>query len=335
MILTLFESVQKAYTRPDLVINGTWEEIAVLLTTFNHCNRKEDMLLFNLWEFDPQGEPGRKYKYENQERTEKYEEIPNTIRRCKANAEGVWGIVLDFDGSRRIDDIKDEFSELEFILYTTFRHTDKQNKFRVVLPFNRLATRKEIRAKNKSIAETFQEVDHASFSESQSFYLHSGTDEKNAHAYYNSGLFLDPDWFEDEVIPPRVEKPATSFDGDTTQYKEDLKKSLLSCSGMHYAGIGTQHGVLTLVALCKSSGISYEEFDYICAKISASDSSLQGQPQRKQAWAGWTPFNGITAKVREEFITAYGGKSVFGQNRLPMTTEQLREYIRNKYGDGK
>lgn len=326
MIVTLFESVQKAYTRPELIIDSNWYDIAVFLTTFNKCEKKEDMMLFNLWEFDLQGEPGRKYKYENQERTEVYEEIPGTIRRCKANAKGTWGLVLDYDGARRISDIRHEFESLEFILYTTFRHTEEQHKFRVVLPFCRQASRNEIRAKSRSIAETFQEVDHASFSESQSFYLHSGP--STGYAYYNAGYFLDPNWFENEKIVEPVERPNRgAFDGDSDQYKRDLKQSLLSCSGLHYAGTGTNHGVLTLVALCKSAGMTYEEFDIICAKIAASDSSLQQQKQRKMVWKDWTPFSGITAKVREEFIRNYNGKSVFSgqtqwrKNRLELATK--------------
>ncbi|HEY6436802.1 MAG TPA: hypothetical protein VIY47_09435, partial [Ignavibacteriaceae bacterium] len=260
----------------------------------------------------------------NEERTEDYEEIPNTIRRCKQNAIGVWGLVLDYDGSRKLEEVCDELEPFEFILYTTFRHTEQQHKFRVVLPFQQRATREELRSKASSITETFTQVDHASFSESQSFYLHSGA--TTGKAIYNEGWFLDLDWFEVEKIAVDNRKSSSDYDGDPSQYKQNLKDSLLTCSGLHYAGIGSKHGVLTLVALCKSAGLSYEEFDLICAKIAASDSSLQQQSLRKQAWKNWIPYSGITAKVREEFITSYGGRSSFNQ-----PSEVLIERIRNKY----
>lgn len=326
MILTLFEAVQKAYTRPDLIIEDSWDEIAVFLTTFNKCKNKEDMMLFNLWQFDPQGELGRKYIYENETRTERYEEIPHTIRRCKANAEGVWGLVLDYDGAQQISEVQEWFEGLEYILYTTFRHTKETNKFRVVLPFTRLATRREITAKTKSITETFQEVDHASFSESQSFYLHSGLNKKNSYAYYSPGYYLDPDWFDDEIIPEYVPAPVREFTGGKEYYKTTLIQSLSTCSGLHYAGVGTQHGVLTLVALCKTADISFAEYDMLCQNMAASDSSLKQAQQRKSAWDNWVPYSGITSKVREEFIAAYNGSSKFGrQTKLDILKWKLKQ----------
>ena len=331
MILTLFESTTKAYIQPELIIDSDWYNIAVFLTTFNKCNNKEDMLLFNLWEFNPNGEPGRKYKFENQQRTENYEEIPNTVRRCKSNAIGVWGLILDFDGSRRMEEVRNELGAFEFILYTTFRHTPEQHKFRVVLPFCRRFTREELQSKASSIAETFKEVDHASFSESQSFYLHSGIDIQNSFADYNEGVFLDLDWFETEKIAVDNRKSSADYDGDPSEYRDNLRASLITCSGLHYAGLGSKHGVLTLVALCKSAGMSFEEYDVICAKIAASDSSLQQAQQRKQAWKNWVPFSGITARVREDFISAYAGQSAFGK-KLFRGAAEIKQYMIEKYG---
>lgn len=331
MILTLFESVQKAYTRPGLIIEDNWENISEFLTNFNQCKNKEDMMLFNLWQFDPQGELGRRYIYENETRTEKYEEIPNTIRRCKANAEGLWGLVLDFDGTQQIDQVETLFDGLEYILYTTFRHTKSENKFRVVLPFSRIATKKEIRLKTKSIMKTFQETDHASFSESQSFYLHSGSNKKNSYTYHATGYFLDPDWFDDdEIIPEYVPKPVNSLFNGKDYYKKTLMESLATCSGLHYANSNSRLGVLTLVSLCKTAEMSFSEYDSICNMISASDSSLKEASRRKQAWDDWIPHNGITAKVREEFISAFGGTSKFGKKQLS-DIERLRIKLRKRH----
>lgn len=309
MILTLFESVQKAYTRPDQIIDNTWDEIAKFLMTHQVASSKEDVPLFNLWEFDLNGEPGRRRIYENNEPTEKYEEIPGTIRRCKANGKNIHGLVLDFDGIETIETAVAKYESFEFVIYTTFRHTADTNKFRLVLPFRQAIASEYFHKKKKAISETFQGVDHASFSESQSFYLHSGP---NPVTIYNPGTFLDGDWFENEIITPPPEiKRSSEFSGDSNIYKELLIESLATCSGLHYANQGSKHGVLTLVALCKSAGFTYDEFNLICYNMAASDSSLQEEGLRKSAWYNWTPFSGITSKVREEFITAYGGTSKF------------------------
>ncbi len=338
MILTLFESVQKAYTRPEQIMNFDWPVIAQFLTTFNKAKAKENVELFNLWQFKTTDyEQGRKYIYENQERTEKYEEIQGTIRRCKANAEGSWGIVLDYDGERGLADVLEELINFEFAIYTTYRHDPSgAHKFRVVLPFNRLISRDSFKAKKTSISETFKQVDHASFSESQSFYLHSGPDESKAFAYHNKGVFLDPDWFEDEVQPtyePMV-KQNLEYSGDRSVYKEMLIESLATCSGLHYNG-PSKYNVLTLVALCKSAEITFEEYDILCRNMMAPDSSLTDSKLRRSAWTNWKVHSGITSRVREEFIKDHGGTSVFGKQMsgpVLRSSAEIRAYIKETYG---
>lgn len=330
MIITLFESVQKAYTRPEWVIDNSWDEIAKFLTTWQDYPKKEDVPLFNMWEFNINGEPGRKRIYENNNPTEAYETVEGTIRRCKANAKLCHGLVLDFDGKARIDRVLEEHSWASYCLYTTFRHTEETHKYRVVFPFAKALCPSDLRKKEKAISQTFQGVDPVSFSESQSFYLHSGP---NRFTHINEGQFLDPDWFEDEIIPERVDKPKIEYKEDD-YYKEKLIESLATCSGLHYAGVGTKYGVLVLVALCKSAGLSIDQYDTICWNMAASDSALQEENIRKSAWYGWNPYSGITARVREEFIAAYGGRSKFGMSLLEKkkTPQEIREYVMSKYG---
>jgi hypothetical protein len=335
MIVTLFKSVQKAYTTKDWIIDADWPTIATFLTTFNQCSKKEDMQLFNLWQFDVNGEPGRRRIYENGVATENYETIPNTIQRSKKNAQACWGLVLDYDGEARIDETIADLTRIgcAFAIYTTFRHTEETHKYRIVLPFRSAATPNQLKKKEASISETFQKVDHASFSQSQSFYLHSGPCPLVAYSAIFDGEFLDVDWFEDEpeVEIEKREMPKSEFTGDRNVYKEMLIDSLATCSGLHYANEASKHGVLTLVALCKSADFTFAEFDTICQNMADPTSSLQNPNLRKSAWYGWTPFSGITAKVREEFISAYGGTSKFGINgdtlsrRVKMLKEKLKK----------
>ncbi len=324
MIITLFESVRHAYTKPEWVIDNTWDEISKFLTTWNDYPTKESVPLFNMWQFNMQGELGRKRIYENQNPTEVYETVAGTIRRCKANAELCYGLVLDYDGKERIDQTIEALKEFENVVYTTFRHTAETHKYRVILPFTRPLTSNQLSAKEKAISSTFQEVDHASFSESQAFYLHSGP---NKFTHINHGVFLDPDWFEDTLEPVRQLVTAVEFTGDGDYYKEKLIESLATCSGLHYAGVGTQHGVLTLVALCKSAGITIDQYDMLCWNMAAPDSQLQEKNVRTSAWYGWNPHSGIRKEVREEFIRAYGGTSGFGQVKVAPWVSKRQELL--------
>ena len=119
MIISLFNSVYDAYVTPNRVINEDWEVIQEILCNFNEVKEKEDAPMFNLWEFktlDEGAELGRKWQYKDGKKTSSYTEIPNTVRRCKENAKGVWGIVLDYDGGKTIAEAEAELVGLEYVL---------------------------------------------------------------------------------------------------------------------------------------------------------------------------------------------------------------------------
>jgi len=335
MIVTLFESVQKAYTRSDQVISADWPTIATFLTTFNQCSNKEDMQLFNLWQFNPMGEPGRRRIYEKGQPTENYETVEGTIRRCKSNAQLCYGLILDFDGETRISDTVESLAGLSFAYYSSFRHTEETHKYRVVIPFTSGVSPQKFKRKKEALSAVFTKVDHASFSESQSFYLHSGSDATLAKSGWVEGEFLDIDLFDDTIEPERTELPKQEFTGDRNHYKETMIESLATCSGLHYANESSKHGVLTLVALCKSADFTYAEYNSICHNMAAPNSSLQEESFRKNAWLGWAPFSGVTAKVREDFISSYGGTSKFGVKEVKKTAQELRDVVIRKWGNGK
>lgn len=319
MILTLYDSVMQAYTTKDNIIESDWETISEVLMTHIPAKTKEEVKLFNLWHLGKSNELGRRYRYKDGVKTDGFDEIPNTIRRSKSNAYGVWGLVLDVDEQMTIEQALTDYSYFEFVLYTTFRNTDEHNKFRVVMPFKEMCDRETFERKKKSLAETFK-VDHASFSESQSFYLHSGA---VPIACRNKGIYIDIENFEDEVKEVFVPKEVKDYTNlDNTEYKQNLIDSLVTCSGLHYAS-QSRYGVLTLVALCKSADIDFSEYDTICWGMAAPDSSLQNAQLRKSAWQSWKPFSGITAKVRDEFISNYGGISKFKKSAVKAATNNI------------
>lgn len=326
MKLTLFDSVQKAYVTDDF--EGTWSEVVEVLSLHCPATVKDDVPLYNFVEFktldDPTVDPARKYhgKMINgdwvRDASGKFDPIPNTVRRCKENVLGLWGILLDFDGGKTVDEVIAEYQGLEFFLYTTFRHLVPnpdtgviKEKFRVVIPFNRMLDIKDVAGRKESIKQSFPAVDAASFSESQSFYFHSGV---NPRVYHSPGIMIDPyKHFMERAVtvytPPDADAPAESNDWtaeDQQTYKQAVLKSLMSCSNLHYRSDHSDYGICVLVNICKSIGLTYEEYSVVVDQIGAGDSTLNSESIRRSPWTSWAG-NKATKATRDKFIRDHNG----------------------------
>lgn len=337
MNISTFKSIQQAYV--DLNLDLPWAEVADLLLNHNDVESKHDVELYNMVKFkdvtDITTEPGRRYHYVDGVKQETYDSIPNTVRRCKANVVAITGIVLDIDEDKTIDQAIELLDGLEYVLYTTFRHTPEKHKFRVVIPFSTPLLREDIDGRKQDIIDTFPGVDNASFTVSQSFYFHSG--KVDNIVYWNKGLMIDPYSFTYNPPPVYVQPEYTNTtsldDEQLNYYREALVNSLLSCSGLHYAGKGANSGaVLTLVSICKSISLSFNEFDAICAQISDPSSELKKPNVRHSAWVSWTG-DRIRKETRDKFIREYGGRpvkvaSLFNKsNDLFYQTQASRKFI--------
>jgi len=202
MIISTFKSIQKAYV--DLRLDLSWDEITELLTHHYDVDSKEDVELYNMVDFKTTDyEFSRKYHYIDNERQDTYDEIPNTIRRCKNNMVSISGIVLDFDKNQTIEQTIQELEGIEYVLYTTYRHTKQNHRFRVVIPFSQPLLADDVAGRQNDIRKMFPNVDNASFSVSQSFYFHSGKEDNIA--FRNVGIMIDPYIFEVEVYEPYVD----------------------------------------------------------------------------------------------------------------------------------
>lgn len=337
MIISTFKSISKAYV--DLQIDLSWAEMAELLMDHHQARRKEDVPMFNMAEFkktdDPFVERGRRYHgkmvdgHFMRDANGAYDEIPDTVRRCKGNVVGITGIVLDVDEAMTIEEAMTMLEPIEYVLYTTFRHTKERHKFRIVIPFKRPLLAADIAGRQASIAGTFPGVDSASFTVSQSFYFHSGN--ADPIAYHNQGIILDPyddfQYQEPKIysVPEPGAPVSTALTGEQAEaYKDAVMKSLLTCSGMHYAGTnGSNHAVLTLISICRSIGCTYEEFDNICSRISAADSQLTNPAVRRAAWTGWAG-DRIRRENRDDFIRAYGGQPIVNNTYTTGSQAALR-----------
>ena len=128
---------------------------------------------------------------------------------------------------------------------------------------------------------------------------------------------LDPydDFYSTPKMIPKVRTNLTTSSFDSLQkdaYKEAVVKSLLECSGLHYApgdSHRTKHGVLTLVSICKSIDLTNEEFDMICNQVAAPNSELSNRHVRQAAWNSWSG-NRVKAATRDEWISTYGGSAI-------------------------
>lgn len=323
MIISTFKSVKKAYV--DLKLDLDWEELVDLFLHHNDVAQKQDAELYNMVEFkdpqDPTVEWGRKYHYIGLERQDTYDEIPNTTRRCKNNVVSVTGVVLDIDEHKTIDETIELLDGLEYVLYTTFRHTQEKHKFRVVIPFSRPLLAEDIVGRQQDIIDTLPSVDNCSFTVSQSFYFHSG--KNDPIAFRNRGVMIDPYSFKytpPQVYTPPVYQNETTLDDEQMElYKQMVVNSLLSCSGLHYAGKADNNkAVLTLVSICKSIGLSFGEYDAICAKIAHPESQLTKPDIRRMAWTGWEG-NRVRKETRDKFIRDYGG--------TPLPNQTMRKLL--------
>jgi len=342
MIISTFKSIHKAYV--DLKLDLDWEEIADLMMHHNDVENKTDAELYNMVEFkdvdDPTTELARRYHYIGDVKQETYDLIPNTVRRCKNNVLSITGIVLDIDEDKTIEQTIDLLDGLEYVLYSTFRHTPQKHKFRVVIPFSRPLLKDDIIGRQQDIIDTLPSVDNCSFTVSQSFYFHSGKTDNIA--YWNRGIIIDPYSFKYNppivYIPPVYINTTELDDEQLERYRQAVVNSLQTCSGLHYAGKGDNNrAVLTLVSICKSIGLSFSEYDSICANIADATSELKKPNVRHSAWVSWEG-NRVRKETRDKFIKDYGGMPVridnshtlnnmsFLENRLKRIQQQLKEF---------
>lgn len=321
MIFTIFKSVSKAYIDDmrDVFEDTTWDDFVQILMDHQNIDEKEQGTLYNLARFKDIGDEtallGRKKIYKNGEWTGEYHYFPNTVRRCKDNLVSISGILLDFDKDCKIETEMLKFKGIECVLYTTFNHTEDSHRFRIVVPFTKPLLAEDIASKTESIKELFTGVDDASFSASQSFYFHAG--HNNPVVIHNSGYMIDPyNDFETRTVAPKYEPKNYDINIDfqiNEEYRNKVLDSLRSCSGVRYPQ------ALTLVACCKSIGLTFNEFNMLCQQIGASDSTLIKIPScRIDLWR--SDYERITNEKRDKFIKEHGGRSV------PKKVERAIEY---------
>lgn len=331
MNITLFKSIKQAYFTDDDTVSDSWENIAEFLLEHHTVPSKDSAPMFNCWQFKqagPDTEEGRRYEFDRVlkiSNKSKWTPIPNTIRRCKDNVVGVWGLVLDYDNGMSFEDAKTNLQGIECVLYTTFNHTAANNKFRVVIPFSRMMTADEFKLKEESIRNTFECVDDSTFDLSRAFYMHSGP---FAKTYWSKGAILNPEDFPNTAVTTKKAYDLNQDREFRAYTDEELKnhqaKTLLAlskCKNLHYSN------GLTLASICKSVGLNFTDFQMIVNAIKSPDSGLSDENWQNDLWLNAAPR--ITVVNRDKFLVKHGSYAMSNNNIS--TWREDRDRLYNKY----
>jgi hypothetical protein len=304
---------------PENQISINWLDLVEILTTFNKVERKEDAPLFNMWQFKTIEDGAELGQWNG-------EDVTGSVRRCSRNCLGLWGLVVDYDSNKTMEEVVTMLDGFEFVIYTTFSHSKTKDKFRVILPFDRMMTVEEFKAKSPAIEYLFEGSDHASYSQSQAIYLHSGVDEDLAFSAYCPGIKFKVSDFEDAPALIRSETVSVSnvppCPEQLKNYKERILESLKTCSGVRRGASARNGGILTLAVICKSVNSTFGEFCEICNFACASDSSGRNFKVQQAVWNG-VKESKITKEVRNNFIISHGGMPVL--NKIEKCDEIINE----------
>ena len=116
-------------------------------------------------------------------------------------------LVLDYDNGIHFNWFISEHQEYEFILYSTHSHSEKQCKFRVILPFQHPVDPITFRKAGPVLRKRFPDADPASFNLSQAFYLPScaPSTQHLAFVHHNKGRWFSLEGLKLEMVLLEIE----------------------------------------------------------------------------------------------------------------------------------
>lgn len=332
MNITLMDNVFTPINPSDQ-LSGEWIDVVDYLLYFHDAKTKEQTQMFNLWQFKTLAQGAEKGRHYHDETKQTWDYIPNTIRRCGDNTVGLWGLVLDYDGKKTLEEAIVDMDGIECVVYTTFNHTNEKDKFRVVIPFTRMMPVDEFREKEDDMKACFPHADNASFSLSQAIYLHSGLYPELKFACHLQGNMIDPDMFARMPVKQWTPSPATNTPTYQTNaaspaYKQAVIASLSSCRDVRRGCSKSDQGVLGMAQIAKSVGCSFAEFQQICNHALAADSTVRDGNAQERVWNDAT-MDRVTKDTRDKFIEKHNGKAI--HTCYPQITTPLFTY--SKFGE--
>ena len=121
------------------------------------------------------------------------EEYEDFVYKRADNVISQEALILDYDDGTTIQEFREEWGDYEWVAYTTFSHSDKLTKFRVILPLKNTISNKEIKDRVDGFRDEFISADKTSFDVGRSFFIPSCPSEQQhlAHNYWNEGKLYD------------------------------------------------------------------------------------------------------------------------------------------------
>lgn len=189
----------------------TWGEVVEQFTTHSRALSHKTLLpLFSPWEYKGSSDPtvdngldkdGRPYKISSKDH----------VRRVSENLLELYMLVLDYDGNRSLEQIREQFKPWEHVVYTTLNHLiDGKVRVRVVILLETpmpVAVFNELQPQMKHWA-TDLGADPSTMDPNRIFILPAVRDEDrhNAQSWHNEGKAFDWHIFEDMPAPPKHQK---------------------------------------------------------------------------------------------------------------------------------
>lgn len=262
--LCLYKSIYEAYVHKDEQIECSFEELVSFFTEEQKLLLdKTDGLLFNCLDY--------KTDYLSPTSVKIPDANPDDyIRRCKENVNKIYCLLLDVDGTMTLDNAINQWCDYEFLVYSTHSNSVEKEKFRLVIPLLIPLTSTEFDKRHESMIDEFR-VDGASFTISQCFYLpsYNKNNKDISYVYWNkSNNRYNALVLPEQSINYNVQTQKPVF-AEKSPISQAVFHTLLSGSDLHYSD------ALALAILCKSKGISSNEYKQIVFSISHPESDLR------------------------------------------------------------
>lgn len=190
--------------------------------------------------------------------------------RSNDNVRLVTALVLDYDGTARIQDALDLWSSFMGVIHTTRKHTDEAHRFRVVLPMTRPVAPSEYSALWRRIYEKAGRKVDASPKDAGRFWFMPGSPNRLTFvAHRLHGEPLNPDQILAEPDPtPKPERPPSSARHMETDAEKRASAYLaqmppaISGSGGHAALWRATLAMVQGFGLSSSAAFSLLKYEY-------------------------------------------------------------------------
>lgn len=183
MKLYFFQNIFDNVVTDEASLDLTWAELVDLFSEHKIADTKEGVELFIAADFntDPLTcRPATKKRHRPDgtliDETPITDEVGNPqTGRFSDNVEGVFAIVLDYDGGARMEDVIASIDGITHLGYTSYSHLKDgvTEKFRVIIPFSSVCPKAEWDLRKEDVLTLFPGTDISTVNIARAFYIPS------------------------------------------------------------------------------------------------------------------------------------------------------------------